>query len=60
MPGHASGLLERPAKQILDLAVEAAQLLGGPPLQGFVYHGIQAEQECLALCHELPAPAGYG
>lgn len=60
MPGQTSGLLERPAKQIFDLAVEAAQLLCRPSLQGFVYRGIQAEQECLALCHGLPMASGYG
>jgi hypothetical protein len=25
-----------------------------------VYRGIQAEQECLALCHGLPMASGYG
>src|SRR5215510_523613 len=47
------GLLERLTQHVLDLSVDAAQLLGGPPLQRVVQIGIEPQQERLALRHQV-------
>ena len=38
-------------EQVLDLAVEAAQLLRGPALELLMQGGVDPQQECLALLH---------
>jgi len=40
------------AEYVLDLPVDAAQLIGGPALQIGPQAGIDAEQELLALSHQ--------
>jgi hypothetical protein len=46
---HPTGGVERSAKQYLDLSVEAAHLIGGPPGKRVVHRGVEAQRDLLAL-----------
>ena len=47
----SSGLLQRPAKEELDLAIEAAQIVIRPALEGLQQGRIDAKQERFAIGH---------
>lgn len=49
---RTTGAVERVSQDVLDLRVEAAQIVGGPLLHGFEHSGVDAKQERLALGHE--------
>ncbi len=42
-------MLQRAAQHELDLRVQAAQFIGGPPLHRVVYRRVQPHQEWFAL-----------
>jgi len=41
--------LEGPSQEHLDVGVEAAELVGGPPGEGIVDRGVDAQQHLFAL-----------
>jgi hypothetical protein len=47
--GHPARVIEGTAQQDLDLGVEAAELVGGPPSQGVMDGGVEAQRDLLAL-----------
>ena len=47
--GHPARVVEGPAKQHLDLGVEAAKLIGSPPSQRVMDGGVEAQRDLLAL-----------
>jgi hypothetical protein len=47
--GHAAFVVERATQDQLDLSVEAAQFVRGPPGEGIVDRGVDAQEDCLAL-----------
>ena len=47
--GHPPRVVEGPAQQDLDLGIEAAELVGGPPGQRVVDGGVEAQRDLLAL-----------
>jgi hypothetical protein len=47
--GHPAGIVEGASQQHLDLGVEAAKLIIGPPGQGIVDRWVNAQQHLLAL-----------
>jgi hypothetical protein len=46
---HPARVVERSPKQHLDVGVEAAELVSGPPGQGIVDGRIDAQQDLFAL-----------
>ncbi len=50
---QTTGLLEGPPQQELDLAVDAPQIVVGPPLQGEECPLVEAEQEGFSFSHWL-------
>jgi hypothetical protein len=46
---HAPRVVEGASQQHLDMGVEAAELVGGPPGQGIVDPRVDAQQHLLAL-----------
>ena len=46
---HPAGIVEGAPQQHLDLRVEAAKLVVGPPRQGIVHRWVDAQQQLLAL-----------
>jgi hypothetical protein len=49
LSGHPAGVVEGASQQHLDLGVEAAELVIGPPGQGVVNRWVDAQQQLLAL-----------
>jgi hypothetical protein len=47
--GHPVGIVERSPKENLDLGVEAAELVRGPPGERVMDGGIEAQRNLLAL-----------
>jgi hypothetical protein len=47
--GHPAGLVEGPSKENLDLGVEAAELISGPPGQRVVNGGVETQRDLLSL-----------
>jgi hypothetical protein len=48
---QSPGASQRIAQQVLDLAVQAAQVVVGPALNGLEHGGIDPQQEGLAVRH---------
>jgi hypothetical protein len=46
---HPARVIEGPPQQHLDVGVEAAELVSGPPGQGIVDHRVDAQQHLFAL-----------
>jgi hypothetical protein len=46
---HPSGVGQGSPQQHLDLGIEAAELIRGPPGQGVVNHRVHAQQDLFAL-----------
>jgi hypothetical protein len=46
---HAARFAQRPPQQHLDVGVEAAELVSGPPRQGIVDRRVDAQQYRFAL-----------
>jgi hypothetical protein len=46
---HAAGVIERPAQQHLDVGVEAAKLVCGPPGEGVVDCRVDPQEDLLAF-----------
>jgi len=49
MPGHPARISQGSPQQQLNLCVEAAELIRGPPTQRVVHGRIEAEQDRLAV-----------
>jgi hypothetical protein len=49
LSGHPAGVVQRAPQHHLDLGVEAAQLVIGPPGQGVVDCWVDAQEHLLAL-----------
>ena len=49
LAGHSAGVVESAPQQHLDLGVEAAKLVIGPPGQGVVDRRVDAQQHLFAL-----------
>jgi hypothetical protein len=47
--GHPAGIVQGSAEENLDLGVEAAELVGGPPGERVMNRGIKAQRDLLAL-----------
>jgi hypothetical protein len=47
--GHPAGVVEGASQQHLDLGVEAAKLIIGPPGQGIVDRWVDSQQQLPAL-----------
>jgi hypothetical protein len=47
--GHPARVVEGAAQQHLDVGVEAAELVSGPPRQGVVDGGVDAQQDLFAF-----------
>jgi hypothetical protein len=47
--GHPAGVLEGVSQQQLDLSVEAAKVVIGPPREGIVDRRVDAQQDLLSL-----------
>lgn len=56
-PGVSPPALQRVPEQVLDLAVQAAQIVLGPALQRVVQRGVEAEQKGLARHYWYRVPA---
>lgn len=54
---QAPRVAERPPKEELDLAIDRAEVIRGPGLQGGECLLVQSQQEGLALRHQLVWPA---
>lgn len=50
-PWKSSGLLESPAQNVLNLRVQAAQLIRCPTLESDIHRRIEPQQEWFALRH---------
>jgi hypothetical protein len=51
--GRTAGPPQRIAKQILDLAVQAPQIVVRPALHGLEQARIDTQQERLSICHDI-------
>jgi hypothetical protein len=49
LSGHPAGVVQGVSEQHLDLGIEAAELVIGPPRQGVVHCWVDAQQHLLAL-----------
>jgi hypothetical protein len=47
--GHPTGIVQRPPKENLDLGVEAAEFVGGPPGERVMDRRVEAQRDLLAL-----------
>jgi hypothetical protein len=49
LSGHPAGVVQGASQQHLDVGVEAAELVSGPPGQGVVHRWVDAQQHLFAL-----------
>jgi hypothetical protein len=49
LSGHPAGIIESASQEHLDLGVEAAEIISGPPREGVVDRRVDTQQNLLAL-----------